>query len=496
MKKNKPNILWICTDEQRYDSLGCTGNPHAVTPHLDALASEGALYSRFITANPVCMPSRASFFTGQMPSRHGVVTNGIPLPNRDMVAHAPERADLGPLESHATTLPELLARGGYHTRSIGKLHLTPTQASPDERHPENHWLWHEGKMEDWHGPYYGFEHVDLTLHHGERNVFGHYRQWLKEVAPEVDKALSEPNAQKTGVPNLYPGRIPPQFHHSTWVGDRAVTFLMSEEAKQSPFFLWMSFPDPHLPFTPPAELSEEFASHDYLRPGAVAEDLQGKPSAWPKKGVRFFEDRPENIALVRRYTDAQNHLVDRAVGRAVQALKDSGLWDNTVVVFTSDHGDYLGEFGLVGKKELPSNALNHVPCIVRDPTGRLPLSTNLPISGVDLFPTICDLAGIEIEHAIDGQSLLGRRESRNRALVQCQGAKFPASFTIYDERYRLSWYPESDEWECYDHDEDPYEKRNIFNEFRERSHFAELKEELMTAHLKAMRPNIGRASCW
>lgn len=493
----KPNILWICTDQQRFDSLGCTGNPYAVTPHLDALATEGALYSRFITANPVCMPSRSSFFTGQMPSRHGVVTNGIPLANRAFVPQSPSQFN-GGLESHAITLPELLADNGYHTRSIGKLHLCPTQAAPELNHPENHWLWDEGKFDDWHGPYYGFEHVDLSLHHGESGAHGHYRNWLREVAPEVDAALKQPTPPKPvpGLGDLYPGRIPEEYHHSTWVGEKTAEFFSSDQAKEKPFFLWMSFPDPHHPFTPPESLAEEFSTHDYLKPSAQPEDLANKPSAWPKEPMPCFDGKPENIGVVRRYTDAQNHLIDRAVGLAIQALKDNGLWENTIIVFTSDHGDYLGDYGCLRKNELPCNALNHVPCIVRDPTGKLPGDNDMPISGVDLYPTFAELAGAQIEHAIDGQSILQGAPEDRRALVQCMGFNFPRSFTIYDQHHRLSWYPDIDEWECYDHREDPYERQNIIDDFRQTPSFTELRQELIERHLRAQHPNIGRQSCW
>jgi len=493
----KPNILWICTDQQRYDSLGCTGNPHAVTPNLDALAAEGALYSRLITANPVCMPSRASFFTGQLPSRHGVVSNGVPLPNREFTPPSPYK-NLPGRESHAVTLPEILAANGYHTRSVGKLHLSPTQASPDLKHPENHWLWESGEIDDWHGPYYGFQHVDLSLHHGESSVLGHYRKWLREQDHSLNAELHENNPAERidGLGDLFPGRIPEKLHHSTWVGEKTAEFLASNAAKEQSFFVWMSFPDPHHPFAPPAALAEEFSTHDYLKPVAQPEDLASKPSAWPKEAMPCFVGKPENIAKVRRYTDAQNHLVDRAIGRAMQALRDNGLWENTVIIFTSDHGDYLGDFGRVRKNDLPCNALNHVPCIVRDPTGRLPSSTDMPISGIDWFPTICNLAGVAIEHDIDGQSLLEGKSNERRALVQCMGENFPASFTIYDQQHRLSWYPRLDEWECYDHRSDPYERQNIIEAFRQTPRFAELRQELQTRHLTATHPKVGRLSCW
>lgn len=494
----KPNLLWICTDQQRYDSLGCNGNPHAVTPHLDALAAEGFSCDRFITAHPVCMPSRASFFTGSLPSRHGVHNNGIPLANRAYVPSAPATNYAPPRESHIKTLPEWLSENGYHTRSIGKLHLTPTQAAPELGHPENHWLWEQGRFDEWHGPYYGFDRVDLTLHHGESGVFGHYRNWLREQAPEVEAALKEARNDHPipGIPDLFRGRIPEELHHSTWIGNRAAAFFDSEASKEKPFFMWMSFPDPHHPFTPPASLADAFETHGVLEPSSTEADLAGKPSAWPREGLKPITENPDAIPKIRRYTDAQVHLIDRAVGRALQALESNGLHENTVILFTSDHGDFLGDFGRLRKCGLACNALNRVPFIVRDPTGRIRLPTHAPVSGMDLFPTLLDLAGVEIPDNLDGTSLL-RDNPNRRALVQCAGDDAESrNLTIYDERYRLTWFPKTDEWEAYDHAQDSEERKNCIQAFRTTETFQKLKNELLERHARAIDPHSGRFSCW
>lgn len=494
----KPNILWICTDQQRFDSLGCNGNPYAVTPHLDALAAEGASCSRFITAHPICMPSRASFFTGALPTRHGVHSNGVPLANRAYVPAAPASPYAPPRESHIKTLPEILSENGYHTRSVGKLHLTPTQAAPELGHPENHWLWEQGKFDDWHGPYYGFDRVEMTLHHGEAGVHGHYRNWLRAQAPEVEAALSEPVTDRPlpGIGDLYRGRIPEEFHPSTWIGNQASAFFESEAAKERPFFMWMSFPDPHHPFTPPASLADEFDTHGYLEPSTSEADLADKPSAWPKEGMPEVTGNPEAIPKIRRYTDAQIHLIDRAVGQAVEALKKNGLWENTVILYTSDHGDFLGDFGRLRKCGLPCNALNRVPLLLRDPTGRIQLPAKAPVSGVDLFPTLLDLAGVDVPENIDGSSLL-RGDPGRRALIQSGGGDPEhRNLTIYNEKYRLTWFPQTGEWEAYDHDIDSDERKNCFEEFRRTETFRMLKNELLERNARAIDPQFGRFSCW
>ena len=186
MPVRRPNIVLIVTDQQRYDSLGCTGNRFAVTPSLDALAGEGCLFTRHFTANPVCMPSRATMMTGCYPATHGVVTNGIPLPRRQYVRAdgANVERDGVPVISQLPTLGDVLGQAGYTTGSIGKLHLTPTQCDPDLGYEESTARWrNDPAMNQWHGPYYGLQEVDMTLGHGER-MQGHYRaRGWKSIIP-------------------------------------------------------------------------------------------------------------------------------------------------------------------------------------------------------------------------------------------------------------------------------------------------------------------------
>lgn len=494
-----PNIIFICTDQQRYDSLGCTGNPHAVTPHLDELAEDPRTtkYPRFFSNNPVCMPSRASMLTGCLPSRHGVGSNGIPLANRDYPRLTPSSESEAAYRSHLLTLPEWLKRHGYHTRSVGKLHLTPTQAPRELGFPESNACWQAGEFRGWHGPYFGFDQVDLTLGHGDF-VGGHYLEELRAEAPEIAalRGVRDRTHPLRELPSLWFGRVPEPLHHSSWVARKACGFLRSRQAKEQPFFYWVGFPDPHVPFAPPAAVAEDFLAHDFLPPSAVPGDLEGKPSLWKGDGPKRVPAHPEAIPLLRRFTDAQIHLIDQAVGRLVRTLKEEGLWENTILVFTSDHGDFLGEFGLFLKTNLACAALNRVPLLVRNPRASGGGVFDSVASGVDLFPTLCGMAGLPAPEGIDGQSLVESASTERHALIQCLGA-VPAgqrNFSLCTDRHRLTWFPDSDEWEFYDHLADPYERQNRYPLERDTAELHDLRNQLYRSHARAMVHDAGRCS--
>ena len=261
MPRKPMNVVFITTDQMRADSLGCAGNPIVRTPHLDRLAAEGVLAERMYVAQPLCMPSRSTIITGTTPRVHGVWTNGIAL------------------DPEVPTFGHMLSDAGYHTALIGKAHFRPYgfdggEADPAEVERED--TWEQSLVpEDWHGPYYGFEHVDLTLrHHYLRQ--GHIGRDLRERAPEsidligIEHALEDPTwdgAWKNG--------LPLEHHPSTWITDRTINYL--ENAGEEPFFVWASFPDPHHSFTAPKPYCDAYDPADMRIPEFTDADLDGKP---------------------------------------------------------------------------------------------------------------------------------------------------------------------------------------------------------------------------
>jgi len=510
------NVVLVLTDQQRYDSLGCTGNAFALTPHLDALAGspDTCVFDRHMTAAPVCMPSRASLVTGCYPSAHGVWTNGIALPRAEhatlqpyVARYAQQINPPGPtaptaLPSHHPTLADLFAAAGRRTISVGKLHLTPTQSHPGYGFAECHDRWVDGSMAHWHGPYYGFEHVDLSLHHGT-GVWGHYKHWLEQhhpdVAAQVYGGRHTPD-KPTTLGDLWPSPVPVEAHPTTWCADRANAHIHAMADADRPFFLWVGIPDPHHPFTPPAELATRFAKHGHQPVAADPAAINAYPPTLD--GLRrssedkFIAD-PNAIPLVRRYTDAMNHLIDTAVGSMIDTLKTRGLWERTVFIFTSDHGDYLGDYGLIRKSDNAQRVLNHTPLLLHAPGTELPARSDAPVSNTDLLPTLCDLCGIDTPAHVHGESILRTHEHGRRRPVMIQASGRKAGHTnvsVVDESCRYTWYTETDHAELFDHRDDPMELRDLAGHDADRTAAYRATTAEALAHFTA--PRIGRISTW
>ncbi len=510
MKKKKPNIVFIITDQQRYDSLGCTGNLHAVTPNLDALAAENTVCDRFITNSAICSPSRASIFTGLQASTHGLWTNGVPLARAERipVTESAERAFPGKwLASNIQTFADHFSSAGYYTGCVGKLHFAPFDAHPDLKLEESVQMWAENpeKMAAWHGPYYGLDDVTITQSHGEMIYGGHYGAWLRKNHPETVEAVIQ--ARETRVleflehPNLYPSEIPEEQHNTTWIGDRACEKIREYQTKDEPFMLWVGFPDPHSPYVPPKALAEEFSTHEVQESSLPYESCDDKPESFQnlmrKRDAHL--DRPEWHKRIRQYTDALNHMIDKSVGRIIDTLKELGEWDNTVLVFTSDHGDFLGDYGMDGKCVPACESLNHVPFILHAPDAELPDRLDRTISGVDLFPTFCELAGIDTPNDLHGESILQVAKEGREYPVMVQHftpKRERTNLSVYDDRFRYTFYTVTGERELYDHQNDPNEITNLASNPDYAEEVEHLHRELLDELARTTLPRAGRVSVW
>jgi arylsulfatase A-like enzyme len=466
------------------------------------------------------MPSRASLLTGRYPNAHGVWHNGVPLPRASYTAVNPQDNEVSQrlyhrdMVCHVPTLADVLAHAGYQTRAVGKLHLTPFRAPACYRFEEASSLWHDPKMVDWHGPYYGFERVDLAIGHGEGTP-GHYRHWLQLNSPDVVKALQKGEHRKAlpfpQVGDLYASAIPEEAHHSTWVGECVCEFLEKGRDTQKPFLLFAGFPDPHHPFTPPARLAEEFAGRPTLPPHFDERELTTKPHALVElmKGVNPGTVSmlarglpPGAITRIRQHTDAMVHLIDRAVGRVLEALKRLNLWDNTITIFTSDHGDFLGDHHLLRKETLCSHSLVHVPFLMRVPTtaGAVwPTQTHVPMSNADVLPTLCELAHVPLPSGVQGRSILPALQGVDpHPVLVFAYSTDPRhhNFSLYDSRHRFTWYPVTDERELYDHQDDPHELHNRVGDTGLAEHQEKLFQTLLRLHCQTDNPHLGRVAIW
>ena len=462
MKKHP--IVFFCTDQQRFDSLSCCGNLVARTPNIDRLAQGGTQLRRHIAPVQICAPTRASIFTGQYPRDHGLVCNGIAL------------------DPSCPTFVERLTDYGYRTHGIGKFHLQPLLAPPDLNLPESYAFWHDPARANWTGPYYGFQTVEFVLGDAMDTARGgHYAAWLqREHSDAID--MHDPNHARVPPPDDYPEcyvpAIPVDWHYDSWIADRAVEFL--DHIGRTPFFLWISFPDPHHPFAPPWPYCDVFDPNDVPLPSVVESELERMPDYYRQPADPFEQGgltltRSLSESTMRRiiaYTYGLVNLIDDCVGRVLSKLDDLGLVDDTHIVFTSDHGELLGDHGLLKKGPPPYRQLMEVPCLIRGP--KIPAGRHIEAltSHVDLAATILDLAGIE------PSSFTGRHSHSLMPLLngQMEKVRDHAYFEYYprgvldlynqsirNDRWRMTIYPQHPEWgELFDLQSDSFEHHNIF----------------------------------
>ena len=476
----RPNVLLITTDQQRHDALGCAGNPAARTPSLDRLAREGVRATRAYAPSPVCTPSRASLLTGRLPGAHGAWNVGVGLPE-DNPSFAAE-----------------LASAGYATTLVGKAHLQPWGAPAGASLEAQSGM--SARCRTWHGPYYGFDRVELCVGHGFWGFSGHYRNRLLDrgVTPAQLEAWSGGlPVEGDGQVAAYDWTLPEEHHSSVWVGERAAAALERHARDGRPFLLFASFPDPHHPFAVPApwnapragvappvfeegELDDKPEHFRLAREGRLpgSRFLGGFPMAGQHHGQDYRRVTPAWArASIERYQGMVS-LVDREVGRLLETLDRLGLADDTLVVFTSDHGELLGHHGLWMKGPFHYEDVLRVPLLARWPAG-LPaerLDENLA-SLTDLAPTILTAAGLPVPPAMDdGRDLLGqwRGERRARDSVAAEFVDDPATLdlaTLITADRKLTVYRGgayagrgAEVGELYDLAADPGERRNLWNE--------------------------------
>ena len=398
-------ILFITTDQQRFDALGCNGGLIARTPNIDALAATGINYNRAHPQNVVCMPSRSTMITGQHVATHGVWMNGVPLPN-----DAP---------SVATTLHD----AGYKTALIGKAHFEPF-LDPFLRFVENQ-LANSGAhslIEDGH-LHRGFDHMESAGHGGMGSF--HYAQWLMKNHPEavgmyyrvLDMSLqvSAEGGGDTGAPQAHLNNIPREWYHTDWVADRAIAWLDSLDA-DADWFCWVSFPDPHHPWDPPASETHRVNWRDLDLPAGYPQNraqreaiLDHKPAQWRKwydgEFVSNYEAplkwvpntlTDDQVREVNALTHIENELIDEAVGRMMKRIDERGWGADTDVLFSTDHGEFQGDFGLLFKGPYHVDSLMRIPLIWRPApsAGINPATVDAPVGHVSLASTFCHIAGL------------------------------------------------------------------------------------------------------
>ncbi|BDD91980.1 sulfatase [Pandoraea sp. NE5] len=428
---------------------------------------------------------------------HGVSDNGIDLP----------------AEAAALGFAEQLSNSGYHTSFIGKAHFSSYSTFKPTGSPECI----ESSADypdDWNGPYMGFKHVELMLigHNyflPETPPRGlHYERWYhRDGAGELRNAqYLERLPPQVTAPQTFNSGLPLEWHNSTWVGDRTIEYLRSKSASdEQPFCAWVSFPDPHHPFDAPLPFSRLHHPDDVDLPPHRQRDFENRPW-WHRASVESTPQAPEHIRRIREeysrigeVSDQQlreliaNYygmisLVDDNVGRILDTLQQQGLADNTIVVFTSDHGEWLGDHGLVLKGPMMYDGVLRVGLIMRGPgipTGNVIAS---PVSTIDLGATFLDYAGAPYVPHTHGRSLrplIDGSASRQFALNEwdLRAGRCGVALnlrTVRTGRYRMTVERNSGAGELYDFQEDPFEQVNLFDNPSARKVRVELEAMLST----------------
>ena len=474
----RPNIVLISADQQRADCLGFMGR-RVKTPHLDQLAQDGTHFTGCITPTVVCQPARASILTGQLCRTHGVHDNGI---------------DLDP-ETGAKGWAGALGAAGYQTSFFGKAHFstyhtydptgTPECLKSSQQYPE-----------DWNGPYMGFEHVEMMLvgHNWwppEKPPAGqHYERFFHADGRGEEKIrLYWENAGDTkDAAQTWHSRLPTAWHNTSWTADRFIDWMAHGRKTDQPFVSWVSFPDPHHPFDCPEPWSRLHAPAEVDLPENRTRSYEGRP--WWHQAAMEREPGDKKFAEVRKAysrippqtddqlreiianTYGQIAYIDHEVGRILAALNQAGLDEETLVIYISDHGDWLGDHGLILKGPMHYEGLLRVPMIVRGPGVRAGAAVDQPVSTLDLGATFCDYAGAQALQTQHGTSLrpLLETEGATRNFALNEWGLLPGRVgvalelrTVRTRTHRMTIDLISGAGELYDLVSDPGEMTNLFD---------------------------------
>ncbi|MEO1997480.1 MAG: sulfatase-like hydrolase/transferase [Planctomycetaceae bacterium] len=446
----RPNILWYCTDQQRFDTISALGCVGGVTPHLDDWLQSGTAFTHAYCQSPICTPSRSSFMTGMYPSRIHNCRNG-----NDRFA------------DHPRLISQRIAEAGYDTGMVGKFHLQSSGLRTEPRLDDGYrfWRFSHAPRDDW--------------------STGHdYADWVRARGGDLD-ALRQ-----------HPERVPAELHQTTWTSDCAIEFL--SQPRDQPWFLTLNPYDPHPPFIPPRSYADRFSEADMPGPHFRNSDLEQQRRL---KDVAFQTLGTHPDAFDGRRVQADYYAmiaqIDDQFARLLQFLDDSGQREQTVVVFTSDHGEMLGDHGLLYKGCRFYEGLVRVPLIFAWPGSiQSDVRSSALVELIDLSATLLELAGVALPESMQGRSLLPillgqAAPDTHRDFVRCEyfDALAPdfisgglSYATMYRNRcHKLCMYHSHGLGELYDLDLDPWEHNNLWDSERHRA----TRDELVRASFDA-----------
>lgn len=490
----KLNILFIISDAHRADHMSCAGNPVIKTPNLDKLAKEGVRFSNCFCTNPICMPNRATLITGLYPNVHGVRSNGINL-----------REDI-------PTIIKTLRERGWHTAAMGKIHHQFWLGAFKHKYKsaESFDAWVDEKSpvrKNFPLPYYGYEEVEVISGNGTVCA-GHYTLWLEERAPEIAKEVNKRVKNYDNLFSLSCEEIPEELYNTTFVKERTLAFLERYARGiygNKPFYLHCSFPDPHYPLFPPKRYQEMYKPEDMELPLSFSdvknlynhEFLGPHLKNPPFKKAFLRESTEEEVLKLIALTYASIAYVDYSIGQILSELKKLGIADNTIVIYTSDHGDLMGEHGLLFKGPCPFNGVLQLPMIWKVPgLTRSGVSDSL-VSSIDYPKTILKLLDIPERYqppemqGYDISPILKNPNEKVRDCVLIENDEEVGSLEarlrhLVTDKYKLTIYEGmSDFGDIYDRENDPNELNNLWHDNTFKEVKFTLVNKLLQENLKA-----------
>lgn len=521
--RQRPNILLITSDQQSWMSIGYNDKT-LKTPNLDRLAAMGYIFDRAYTCNPTSTPARSSMITGLYPSDHGAVALGMKLPET------------------VPTIGNYLHSIGYTSALIGKAHFMPLAGNAVFPTLEGYPIIQDLNFwRKFHGPFYGFDYVELSRNHGDESHVGqHYalwmqrklkaekkdvevwKQWFRQpgkaeygfVTEENKYLLTENGAlgkQQKGVWN-----VPEAYHLDAWIAEQTNEKIDELSTRNEPFFLWASFFDPHPPYLVPEPWASMYKPEDIIIPDVPENDIDDMPYHYKMTqtndndwGKVFVEDGFQVNGFFSHIADGKKDyqrnkalyygmisMMDKYIGIILDHLEAKGLLENTMIVYTTDHGNHIGTHHLINKGGFDFEEDIKIPFFVvwknHIPEGK---RSNALVSLVDLTPTFLSVSGYEGNTAMSGINLMPlftAEKEKIRNWVICENHFQRTKFyqkTYIEDRYKITWYMNSDEGELFDFEKDPNEFTNLWDV----PEYQKLKMQML---LKAMQADQQKEPCW
>jgi len=491
-EKQRPNILLISSDQQHHSTLGAV-NDRIRTPALDRLCEEGTRFERTYCPNPTCTPTRCSIITGMYPSQHGAWSLGTKL------------------YEDVPVVGDIFRANGYFTALIGKAHFQPLgsaagmeslEAQPTLRDLD---FWR-----NFHGPWYGFEHVEVgRMHACESHVGQHYAIWMedngfKNWADYFDAWPRDREAERRRRSNRH-WDLPAEYHYTTWTGERTIAAIERANKEDRPFLIWSSYHDPHPPYMVPEPWASMYDPADMIPGRLTPGEHEKNPIHFrmtqeenPKFREMFFEDQnihggrshlhdPEDMKKNMAVYYGMVSFMDQQIGRTLEALERLGIADDTIVVFTTDHGHFLGQHGLIAKAIHMYEDLLRLPFIVRWP-GQVPAGqvSHALQNLVDLPSTFLSAAGMGVPGVMTGVNQLptwtGGEAVRTWSVTENRHTRTKMHMRSYvNDRYKITVYRNGEDGELFDLQEDPGEVNNLWRD----PEAAEVKSRLLHEFVQA-----------